>query len=305
MADEGKTQTTQLKSLTVAQDTKHNKSEKNNAASTRKSLQQSTASNSPPLSRKSTDESYKSRAISFLKGISTGSPVIVARSGPAIETLHLVPCDGNNHLKIERTQEEDIQIGRIQAWITSGVIKKSYQHCLDWKFSMPADRPWIDLNIYPGRLVPGQHKEKLNEEFSQSHPFLDPKLTLSKLLNLREDLINHVWKNVDFDPVTLAIGLTCFVRLLNLNLINKTNRKLYASVCIFLAFKFIEEPRLEETKVKKESLLKKLYSMDKYDLLNAKMILDAEFCVYSYLNFSIHLSVDEFRSTYEYIVSRV
>lgn len=304
MADEGKIQTTLLKSLTVVPDNKHNKTEKNNTVSTRKSLQQSTASNSPPM-RKSSDESYKSRAISFLKAISTGSPVIVARSGPAIEPLHLVPCEGNNHLKIERTQEEDIQLGRIQAWITSGVIKKSYKHCLEWNFSMPADRPWIDLNAYPGRLVPSHQKEKLNEEFSLCHPFLDPKLTLSKLLNLREDLISHVWKNVDFDPVTLAIGLTCFVRLLNLNLINKKNRKLYASVCIFLAFKFIEESQSEETKTKKESLLKKLYSMDKYDLLNAKMILDAEFRVYSYLNFSIHLSADEFRSTYEYILSRV
>ena len=305
MADEGNIRTSKHTSVTVSQDRNYNKTGKEITVEIRKSLQLNTASNSPPQPRSNSDASFKNRAISFLKGISTGSPVIIARSGPSVEPLHLIPCEGTTHLKIERTQEEDIQIGRVQAWITSGVIKKSYKHCLECNFTMPVDRPWIDLNEYPGRLVPGQLKDSLNEEFSYFHPFLDPKLTLSKLLNLREDLIQHVWKNIDFDPVTLAIGLTCFVRLLNLNLINKKNRKLYASVCVFLAFKFIEESQTEETKSKKENLLQKLHQMDKHDLLTSKMILDAEFCVYSYLNFSVHLSLEEFRSTFDYIQSSV
>ena len=143
----------------------------------------------------------------------------------------------------------------------------------------------------------------MNEEFSTLYSFLDPKLTLSKLVNLREDLISKVWKNVGFEPVTLALGLTCFEALLNMNLVNKKNRKLFAAVCILLAFKFIEEHHLDEVKVKKEMLFRELYHMDKHDLLTKKILLEAEFCVYSYLNFSVFRPFDEIKETLLYVES--
>ena len=138
-----------------------------------------------------------------------------------------------------------------------------------------------------------------------NHPYLDPKLTLSKLANLREDIISTVFKTCDFDPVTLAIAFTCFDRLLNMNLLNKTNRKLYAAVCVLLAFKFMEETHLDETRGKEKILLDQLYHMDKNDLLTAQMILEAEFSVYSYLHFTIHFEFDEIKNNLAYIQNRL
>ena len=253
-----------------------------------------------PETCSNSEENFKSRAISFLKSITT-SPVIIPRNQPSPEPLLLIPCETTPQLGIERTSEEDIQIGKVQAWITSGIIKKSYKHCLACSIIPKSNRPIINLNEYPGRIIPSPIKQSMNEEFSAVYSFLDSKLTLSKLVNLREDLISKVWKNVDFEPMTLALGLTCFEVLLNMNLVNKKNRKLFAAVCVLIAFKFIEEHHLDEVKTKKEMLFKEFYHMDKHDLLTKKMILEAEFCVYSYLNFSVFRPFDEIKETLLYI----
>lgn len=253
-----------------------------------------------PETRSRSEDNFKSRAISFLKSITT-SPVIIPRNQPSPEPLLLVPCETSLQLGIERTSEEDIQIGKVQAWITSGIIKKSYKHCLTCSIILNSDRPHINLNEYPGRIIPSPIKQSMNEEFSSLYSFLDSKLTLSKLVNLREDLITKVWKNINFEPATLALGLTCFEALLNMNLVNKKNRKLFAAVCILLAFKFIEENHLDEVKLKKEQLFKELYYMDKHDLLTKKILLEAEFCVYSYLNFSVFRDFEEIKETLLYI----
>ncbi|OMJ84310.1 hypothetical protein SteCoe_14594 [Stentor coeruleus] len=263
--------------------------------------------NPPSFSKKSSnhfqvEDVFKSRAVSFLKNITTGSPTILAKNHSSPEPLQLIPCEGD--LNIERNLEEDYEIGKVQAWVTSGGIKKSYMHCLSIsEFIASTERPWINLNEYPGRIVPSPIKDQINEEFQICHPYIDPKLTLSKLANLREDLIK-VWKTCCFDPVTLAIGLTCFDRLLNMNLVNKINRKLYAAVCVYLAFKFMEETHLDETKNKKKLLLDHLYYMDKHDL-PSKMIFKAELSVYAYLNFSLHMKCEEIKENLEFIMTRL
>jgi hypothetical protein len=207
-------------------------------------------------------------------------------------------------LGITRTQEEHIEIRKIQAWVTSGVIKKSYKHCLNISQSLiPRDRVLIQVSEYPGYIVPSPIKEKLNEDFSELHPHLEQRLTLSKLSNLREDLIVKVWKTSDFDPTVLAVGLTCFDRLLDLNLVNKINRKLFAAVCVLLAFKFFEEKMQIGSRV--NELLSRIYDMDKKDLLTPRIIFEAEFTVYAYLNFSIHLNLEEIKDNLEYIRLRM
>ena len=90
-----------------------------------------------------------------------------------------------------------------------------------------------------------------------------------------------------------------------MNLVNKTNRKLYAAVCVLLAFKFVEENHLLETKNNRKILLEELYHMDKHDLLTARMILEAEFSVYSYLNFSVNLTSDDIKNNLAYIKQRL
>lgn len=260
-----------------------------------------------PGEKGSGDDVFNDRALQFLKNINTGSPNTLPKTLPLLEPLQLVPSDTNPKPGFVRNQEEDIEICKVQTWVTSGVVKKSYKHCINNCTNAFAftDRPWINLNEYPGRIIPSPIKDQLNEEFRSLYSHLDPKLTLSKLVNLREDLIEKVWKECGFDPVTLAIGLSYFDRLLNMNLVNKRNRKLYAAVCALLAFKFIEENHLHEIEGKKKMLMDHLYHMDKHDLLTTKMILEAEFSIYSYLNFSMHIKYEEIRDNFIYISGRL
>lgn len=65
--------------------------------------------------KKKKEEIFKDRAISFLKGISTGSPVIAGRSTSVPEPLMLVPSDTNPYPGFTRNQEEDLEIGKVQA----------------------------------------------------------------------------------------------------------------------------------------------------------------------------------------------
>ena len=90
-----------------------------------------------------------------------------------------------------------------------------------------------------------------------------------------------------------------------MNLVNKSNRKLYAAGCVLLAFKFIEETHLDETRNMKDNLITQLYLMDKHDLLTTQSILEAEFSVYSYLNFSMHLSYETIKNNLTYIQTRL
>lgn len=261
------------------------------------------ASPSSSISPASPDEEFKNRALSFLKGINTGSVSMPNKLVP--EALQFVTNDLDLPPVCIRNSEESVELLKVQVWVTQGIIKKSYQHCLQSIENVPCpDRPWINFNEYPGKVIPSPIKDQMNIEFREQHSYLDPKLTLSKIVNLREDLIVLLQKVTNFDPVTLAIGLTCFDRLLNMNLVNKINRKLYAAVCILLSFKFIEETHLDEVKSMKEKMLNFFYQMDKHDLLTTQMILESEFRVYSYLNFSMHLAMGEIKSNLDFIKLR-
>lgn len=252
------------------------------------------------------NDEYYTRALTFLTNIVTGASKIPEKKNQVLEPLMLVPSSSVFSQSRIRNQEENDEICKIQAWVTSGVIKKSYRHCLNTRnFYIPCGRVLIDVSEYPGRIYSGSGKDRMNSEFSGMHTHLESKLTLSKLSNLREDLIFGVWQECNFDIVTLAVGFTLFDRLLDMNLVNKINRKLYASVCVLLAFKFIEETHLEEVTEKKTELIKKLYHMDKRDLLTPQMIFEAEFSVYAYLNFSVHLEYEEFKGNLEYIKNRL
>jgi hypothetical protein len=304
MADEPTFKTRKLSEVGLSRVEENNN--KNPSKRTGHGREQGSVQDSPlRLVKESTSEEheFKDRAISFLRSISTGSPKTIPKSGPSIEPFVLGASDLNPSLGFKRTEQEELEICKVQAWVTSGVIKKSFQHCIESKFT-PA-WPWIDLNEYLGRIIPSPIKEQLNTEFREKHFELDPKLTLSKLVNLREDLIEKVWKTCEFDPVTLAIGFSLFDRLLNMNLVNKINRKLYAAVCVLIAFKFIEETHLEETGRKMRELLTQLYRMDKNDLLTTKLILEAEFSVYAYLGFSLHLEFEDIKENLFYIESRL
>lgn len=84
------------------------------------------------------------------------------------------------------------------------------------------------------------------------------------------------------------------MRLILKNIVNKSNRKLYGAVCILLAFKFNEETHLVESKLRLQQLMKAMQGLDKTDALSASELKLVEFTVYSYLDFSLLLCVEEY-----------
>jgi hypothetical protein len=195
----------------------------------------------------------------------------------------------------------------IQEWISSkGNQVKSYRHCLNNNSTDMSIRQLnIDLSDAPPYLRPGPFKDAMNEEFASKYPELPNNLTLSKIVNLREDLIQKLCRPLDIEACTMAMALTYFERLLNMNLITKYNRKLYGAICVLLAFKFNEETHLDECIERLKILMDTVYNMDKSDLLTHKDLIRAEFHIYASLGFSLLLSVQEFEENFNHVISRL
>lgn len=247
---------------------------------------------------------FQSRALSFLKSISTGSPNLT-RGLSAPDQLSLIP---SSQIKVPIqpiAPGEILEINQIQAWVvSSGSIKKSYMHCIRPLESFPYQlNSLINLNNYPDKFISSSIKSQMNADFANDYPLIDCKLSM--IINLREKLVEYLCNDIDIDPAIVAAAICYFERLLNLNLINKSNRKLYAVACVLLSFKFFEETHLDETKFKLISLLKKLKFISKNDLTSESNIFLAEFSVYSYLKFSLHLTPEEISENFAYVLSKL
>lgn len=200
----------------------------------------------------------------------------------------------------ENLGEEPTQEGIPQSRIGG---KVSYKHLLD-----PLDfskYPILDFSDTPDYIMPSPLKDALNLEFQGKNPILDPKLTLSKILNLREDLIFKLCKDLDMEACTISIAWTYYSRFLRMNLVTKINRKLYAAVCVILAYKFNEETHLDGAKEQLNLLIKAITAMDKHDNLSVKDIMDTEFTVYSHLGFNLLIPLEEFQSNFLYTLNRL
>lgn len=87
-------------------------------------------------------------------------------------------------------------------------------------FNSTSDSDWevaykINLAEYPPYLKDSPIKDALNTEFREQFPFLDSSLTLSQLVNVREDLIEKLCSENSLDTYTLAIAFSYFDRLIN------------------------------------------------------------------------------------------
>ncbi|CAG9332690.1 unnamed protein product [Blepharisma stoltei] len=222
----------------------------------------------------------------------------------AIDFLTTIETQTSEETLERRPSVESNQDSECTRWVThSGAIKESFRGCLnffDW------DRfPVVDLSDVPATIPNSLLKDNLNEEFKDKHPFLDQRMTLSKIVNLREDLIFKMCRNMDIEVCTLAIAWTCYVRLLSKNVITKLNRKLYGAICVLIAYKFNEESHLEANRDQIKILIKLAYSMDKHNLLQHKSLSKVEFEVYAHLNFSLLLKYEEFQEEFSYILGRM
>eukprot|EP00397_Hematodinium_sp_SG-2012_P023075 GEMP01023953.1.p1 GENE.GEMP01023953.1~~GEMP01023953.1.p1 ORF type:complete len:616 (+),score=115.02 GEMP01023953.1:58-1848(+) len=154
----------------------------------------------------------------------------------------------------------------------------------------------LSLESYTVSIIPFMRpkrlKEELNDYFAKKHPWLHKSLTLSKLRNLKRDLLNisNQGKFPDLDISTIAYAWVYFERLVLQKLVHKGNRKLMAGVCLVLAFKFNQSFRDGKQFRKFATCIRE---MDRKDRLNISDIREAEFKVFALLRFELHLEPQE------------
>jgi hypothetical protein len=249
------------------------------------------------------EELYLKRAISFLSNIETGSSIDSihsARSSPMQQPAVAPALHSSFDLNMT---ENSIIVPEI--WITpAGTKKVSYSHLLVATEISDSDHH-IQFDDCPPYLRPGPMKDLYNEQFFEKYSFLDPELTLSKIVNLREDFIIHICKILRIEACTIALAWSYFERLTNKNFITKSNRKLYGGCCLLLAYKFNEETHLEKAKHKLRKLMRAIYALDKNDILTPQDLIHAEFKVYAALDFSLLRDVSEFSNGFLHVLSRL
>ena len=134
---------------------------------------------------------YLKRAISFLANIDTGTSIesIQSVNSSPIQQTFLPPA---LYSSFDLNLNED-SITVPLTWITSDGTKKiSYGHLLVPTSLSTPDPQYIQFDDYPPCLRAGPMKDLYNEQFHEKYSFIDPKLTLSKLMALREDFIIHI-----------------------------------------------------------------------------------------------------------------
>ena len=78
----------------------------------------------------------------------------------------------------------------------------------------------------------------MNDQFRETHPDLDPSLTLSKIRKVKDLLVEVASKpDIDLEASTVAISFVFFEKLVMNHFVTKANRKLVAAACLMLAAK--------------------------------------------------------------------
>jgi len=127
-------------------------------------------------------------------------------------------------------------------------------------------------------------KAELNEVFKEQHPTLPADLTLSKIRNLKREVLEQC-RVLNLEVSTAALAVVYFEKLVFKGIVEKSNRKLVMSVCLILAFKFNEPAKPNSTTLKQI-----LDDIERVQGLPPHKLLEAEFPVFSHLLF--HLNVE-------------
>eukprot|EP00741_Cyanophora_paradoxa_P015595 tig00020902_g15055.t1 len=130
---------------------------------------------------------------------------------------------------------------------------------------------------------PKDLRGELNRQFASKHSWLPPAMTLSKIRNLKLDLV-RILIDCDMDVTTLALAIVYFEKLVLKNLVSKPNRRLLADICFLLAMKF-SEPKYPACAPAFFEAVSDVHGIPKKDLLRS------EWAVFVDLNFSLHAPV--------------
>lgn len=153
----------------------------------------------------------------------------------------------------------------------------------------------LSLESYTISVIPFARPRRIKEEdndfFAKKHPWLHKSLTLSKMRNLKQDLLNIGNKFPTLDISTVASAWVYFERLVMKKVVHKGNRKLMAGVCLVLAYKFNQQEFRDGKEFRRFATC--IREMDRKDRLNISDIREAEFRVFTLLGFELHLDPQE------------
>eukprot|EP01059_Diplonema_ambulator_P013358 TRINITY_DN23892_c0_g2_i1.p1 TRINITY_DN23892_c0_g2~~TRINITY_DN23892_c0_g2_i1.p1 ORF type:complete len:1138 (+),score=406.43 TRINITY_DN23892_c0_g2_i1:994-4407(+) len=127
-------------------------------------------------------------------------------------------------------------------------------------------------------------KKDVNQQFLLAHPWIETtRLSLTGIRKAKMIMINLALQlNPILEASTVAYAVVYFERLILKQIVTKANRKLVASVCCVLAYKFWESSTTNTVGI--SSLLR---SLEEHFDVKRKRILQAEFKIYALLNFDL------------------
>ncbi|KAI8819851.1 cyclin-like protein [Fimicolochytrium jonesii] len=158
-------------------------------------------------------------------------------------------------------------------------------------------RTVITLPCFVGSIIhyskPSDIKKELNEHFRDTHPSVDPTLTLTQIRRVKERLIK-IGELQDLELSSVACAFVYFEKLVLKNMVNKETRRLVAAVCLILASKVNDPKEVDYTKL--------LESAEKVLEVPRKDILANEFVIYTALEFTLYVPLWEVMPHLERII---
>ncbi|KAJ3357695.1 hypothetical protein HDU83_004850 [Entophlyctis luteolus] len=161
-------------------------------------------------------------------------------------------------------------------------------------------RTVIKLQSYVSSILlysrPADIKKELNEVFRETHPNVDPYLTLSQIRNLKMNMI-EVGKQQNMEMSSVAVAFVYFEKLVVKNYATKENRKLIAAVCLLLAAKINDPKELKYTDL--------LETIERVMEISPREVFQQEFGVFVALEFTLFVPVWQFMPHMERIMEAI
>lgn len=132
-------------------------------------------------------------------------------------------------------------------------------------------------------------KNDLNRQFKETHTWLEPEMSLSKIRNLKREVLTSC-RALDIEIATCALACVYFEKLILSEYVTKSNRKIVMSVCWILALKFSAPQSWESLTV---TVKKVLEHIDRVHSISSQEVLALEFEVYAELSFALHVPLRE------------
>ncbi|KAI8049668.1 hypothetical protein BDF22DRAFT_698147 [Syncephalis plumigaleata] len=145
-------------------------------------------------------------------------------------------------------------------------------------------------------VKPSDLKRELNEQFRQTHPYLDEKMTLSKIRSLKTCLLSIATEQ-DLELATVALCYAYFEKLVLSRVVTKSNRRLVAGICMLLAVKINE--------IKEHRVPTVYAAIARHMEVTVKQLREQEFSIYAALGFNLCIAPHEFMPHFERIFAQL